>query len=173
MVSCTPAVTRHDLQRADAPADSLRHDDLELLKSLRYRSLRGAGADEIPGSDLHRARAIANALATDYIRRREGPLYRRRRGNLVEVNVRFKSAKSICAVVTKVRAVGLDEVECEYHDNKRSTVVSALAKFSPAGGPGAASLYCPFFVTEGWKKSPIGPYGGGGFGGFAWSKTSP
>lgn len=81
MASCTPAVTRHDLQRADAPPDSARRDDLELLKSARYRSVRGAAADELPGSALHRARAIANALATDYIRRREGPLYRRRDGS--------------------------------------------------------------------------------------------
>ena len=83
IMACTPATTRHDVQSADSPAASTRAEDLELLKSARNRSLRGAGVGEIPGSDLYRTRAIANALATDYIRRREGPLYRRRDGSPV------------------------------------------------------------------------------------------
>jgi hypothetical protein len=75
--SCTPVVPRHDIQPA-GPSASVRHEDLELLKSPAYSALRGAAASESPGSELRRRRAIANALTTDYIRRREGPIYRRR-----------------------------------------------------------------------------------------------
>jgi hypothetical protein len=94
------------------------------------------------------------------------------RGNVVEVEVRSKPGGARCAVVKKVRAARLEEVECEYRDNKRNAALAALSKFSPAGGPGAASLYCPFLTSEGWKAEPTGPYAGG-FGGFAWSKIPP
>jgi hypothetical protein len=76
--SCMPVDTRHDIQPAAPAPASLRHEDLELLSFSTYRALRGAAADELPGSEQRRRRAIANTIATDYIRRREGPIYRRR-----------------------------------------------------------------------------------------------
>jgi hypothetical protein len=75
--SCTPAVPRHDIQPAGFSV-SVHHEDLELLRSPAYSALRGAAAYETPGNDLRRRRAIANAIATDYIRTHEGPIYRRR-----------------------------------------------------------------------------------------------
>ena len=93
------------------------------------------------------------------------------RGNLVEVEVRTASAKSRCAVVTKVRSPDLDGAECEYHDNKVDSVSRMLNRLSPAGGPGAASLYCPFLQEEGWKQKPLGPFGGSCCGGYVWSKA--
>jgi hypothetical protein len=77
-VSCTPTFVRHDSQPARPSVDSRELEDIQLLNSANYRSLRGAAAQETPGSELRRKRAIANAFATDYVRRREGPLYRRR-----------------------------------------------------------------------------------------------
>ena len=78
VAGCTPAFN----ERRNAPAgpvvDRGHLADLELLRSERDRALRGAAADETPDSDAWRRRAVANALLTDYIRRREGPLFRRR-----------------------------------------------------------------------------------------------
>lgn len=77
--NCGPPFARHDLQPS-GPAASTRPEDLELLRSPTYRSVHGASAGELPGGEPLRKRAVANALATDYIRRHEGPLYRRRDG---------------------------------------------------------------------------------------------
>jgi hypothetical protein len=93
------------------------------------------------------------------------------RGNIVEVDVRSGASKSRCAVVTKVRAADLDAAECEYRDNKINWISKELNRFSPAGGPGAASVYCPFLEAEGWRQKPIGPFAGSSDGGYAWAKT--
>jgi hypothetical protein len=90
------------------------------------------------------------------------------RGNIVELTVHSTSASSRCAVVAKLRAANLGEAHCEYRVNQKGWVENALAAFSTAGGPGAASLYCPFLETEGWNRVPDG-----GYGGFLWSKTPP
>lgn len=93
------------------------------------------------------------------------------RGNIVEIDLHSSTPKSRCARVTKVRAADLASAECEYHDNKVNAINRELNKFSPAGGPGAASMYCPFLEAEGWKQKPVGPFGGSCCGGYAWSKT--
>jgi len=54
--------------------------DLKLLALPQYRSLRGAAADEPRGSEAWQRRAVANALRTDYYRKREGSIYRIRDG---------------------------------------------------------------------------------------------
>lgn len=92
------------------------------------------------------------------------------RGNIVEVDAHAASPKSWCGVVTKVRAEDLASAECEYHDNKLNWINKELNRFSPAGGPGAASMYCPFLEAEGWKQQAVGPFGGSCCGGYAWSK---
>src|SRR5262249_16044769 len=77
------------------------------------------------------------------------------RGKIVEVHMQT-GGSARCASVTRVRAPDLDAAECEYHDNKLNALSRQLNKFSPAGGPGAASMYCPFLQAEGWKQKPIG-----------------
>jgi hypothetical protein len=91
------------------------------------------------------------------------------RGDIVEVELRQGSSNSRCAVVNKIRATSLDEAECEYRDNRTSATFKALSIFSPAGGPGSASCYCPFIEAEGWKATSLGP-ASGSMGGIAWSK---
>jgi hypothetical protein len=92
------------------------------------------------------------------------------RGNIVQVELRPGPSNSRCAVVNKVRAISLDEAECEYRDNKRGGVFSALAHLDSGGGPGSASFYCPFVKAEGWRATPLGP-AAGSMGGIAWSKA--
>ena len=93
-----------------------------------------------------------------------------KRGNIVEVDVHTRG-KARCGIVTRVRAPDLDAAECEYHDNKLNFLSRQLNRFTPAGGPGAASMYCPFLEAEGWKQKPIGPFAGSSDGGYAWAKT--
>jgi hypothetical protein len=78
LASCMPAFTKRNNEPANPVVEKDHAADFELLKSVHYASLRGAGANEVRDSDAWRRRAIANALATDYIRRNEGPMYRRR-----------------------------------------------------------------------------------------------
>ena len=89
------------------------------------------------------------------------------RGALVEVSVRA----SECAVVTTIRAQDPEELDCEYRDNKRSAVAQGIASFMYTGGPGTASLYCPFLEQEGWQKTPLGGSSNRLLGGFAWSNN--
>jgi hypothetical protein len=89
------------------------------------------------------------------------------RGNIVEVDMRSGRSSSRCAVITKVRAASLSEGSCEYRLDKEGALISALSVFSPNGGPGSASLYCPSLETEGWKTVHLGP----GNGGLVWSKS--
>jgi len=76
LASCMSPVIKR-IHGSEEPAVDKDHiADFELLKSAGY--VQGAGANETPGSDAWQRRAIANALATDYIGRAEGPLYRHR-----------------------------------------------------------------------------------------------
>jgi len=92
------------------------------------------------------------------------------RGNLVELTLGFGPGKSVCAVVTSVRAESLAAGGCEFRVNKRGAVAGAIVALDH-GGPGAASLFCPFFETEGWKLVQIGPLPKE-YGGVAWSKAA-
>jgi hypothetical protein len=79
LASCVSReLTRINNEQAMPALEQDHLADFKLLNSPQYASLRGAAADETPGSDAWRRRAIANALATDYIRRKEGPMYRNR-----------------------------------------------------------------------------------------------
>jgi hypothetical protein len=89
------------------------------------------------------------------------------RGNVVEVQLRPGLSNSRCAVITKVRTASLSAGNCEYRLDKKSALEATLGGFSPNGGPGAASLYCPFMEAEGWKAAHMGPSGDG----TVWSKT--
>lgn len=91
------------------------------------------------------------------------------RGNLAEVTLRAGDTGT-CPVVTVIRATDLEEADCEYRDNKRNGVVEFAATFSKTGGPGTASVYCPFLKSEGWEKMPLGDYSSQLLGGFAWSR---
>ena len=78
IASCMPGFTKRNNEPAIPVVEKDHIEDYQLLKSRRYASMRGADSHEPPGSDAWHQRAIANALATDYIRRNEGPMYRRR-----------------------------------------------------------------------------------------------
>jgi hypothetical protein len=66
-------------------------------------------------------------------------------GNIVEVEQRGELTR-----VIRVKYGSLAEGRCEYRRADRSTVGSALDAINPVGGPGAASLYCPYLEEEGW-----------------------
>ena len=81
-------------------------------------------------------------------------------GNLVEVELLSgrAGADSRCATIRRIRAVNLRAAQCEYRKNEQSSVANAFDTINPIGGPGSASIYCPYLETEGWGKTQIGPY---------------
>jgi hypothetical protein len=54
--------------------------------------------------------------------------------------------------------------------NTESTNAAWSSARSTLKGPGAASLFCPFFETEDWKIKQIGPLPKE-YGGVAWSRS--
>lgn len=150
IASCTPAVTRHDIQSADTPAVSTRGEDLELLTSARNRSVRGAAADEVPGSDRYRARAIANALATDYIRRREGPLYRRRDGSSVTDGL-----PQLCVALSGGGMRALAFGAGVLYGLERAGIYRKVNVLSAASGGGFASYWAIGSVTRSGNEAEV------------------
>lgn len=66
-------------------------------------------------------------------------------GNIVEVERRGE-----LSTVTRVKYKTLAEGSCDYRTRDKSVVSSFLSAINPIGGPGAASLYCPYLAEEGW-----------------------
>jgi len=66
-------------------------------------------------------------------------------GNVVELEVRGNFA-----TVIRVKYRDLAEGGCEYRTRDRDVVGKALDTINPIGGPGAASLYCPYLEKDGW-----------------------
>ena len=82
LLSCTPQLTQRNKELDRIPVTAGYPQDAESVRSSTGSgSIRGAAADETPGSESWQRRAMANARAIDYIRGREGPLYRRRDGS--------------------------------------------------------------------------------------------
>jgi hypothetical protein len=66
-------------------------------------------------------------------------------GNIVEVERRGD-----LSTVTRVKYKNLMEGGCDYRTKDKTVVSSFLNAINPIGGPGAASLYCPYLAEEGW-----------------------
>lgn len=69
-------------------------------------------------------------------------------GNIVEVE---KTGE--VTTVVRVKYKNLAEGKCEYKTRDRGAVSNTLSAINPVGGPGAASLYCPYLEQEGWGPS--------------------
>jgi hypothetical protein len=82
-------------------------------------------------------------------------------GNIVEVERRGE-----LSTVTRVKYKNLTEGDCDYRTKDKTVVSSFLNAINPIGGPGAASLYCPYLAEEGW--TPIN-YGYG----IDWTRQPP
>ena len=90
------------------------------------------------------------------------------KGNIVEVQLRPGPSNSRCAGISRVRTEKMTTGDCEYRQNKKGAFEKGLALIDPYGGPGSASLYCPFLKTEGWQAKPFGPFAA--VDGIVWSR---
>lgn len=88
-------------------------------------------------------------------------------GNIVEVEFLPGRAgpDSRCATIKQIRSLDLTTAQCEFRKNQRNALGAFLDLTNFLGGPGSASLYCPFLEAEGWQKMLIGPYDA-----IAWAK---
>jgi hypothetical protein len=79
-------------------------------------------------------------------------------GNVVEVELLAgkTNANYRCSTISRIRFEDLKEGQCEYRQNPRTAFDTTQTTVNPAGGPGAAALYCPHTVAEGWEQFPMG-----------------
>lgn len=90
-------------------------------------------------------------------------------GNIVKVELLAGPGDSRCATIRTVVSTSLKGGECEYRKNEMGTLGKALGAVNPLGGPGSASVYCPFVDKEGWKKLSITSFPGAA----VWSMVAP
>ena len=81
-------------------------------------------------------------------------------GNIVEVELLAGPGDSRCATIRTVVSTSLKGGECAYRKNDMGALGNALGAVNPLGGPGSASVYCPFVDKEGWKKLSITAFPG-------------
>jgi len=76
--SCSPDFIKRQKEAAAPPSNDEVIEAKALLHSSWPISVRGAAADEQPGTEAWRRRAVTNGLLTSYLRTREAPFYRKR-----------------------------------------------------------------------------------------------
>jgi hypothetical protein len=86
-------------------------------------------------------------------------------GNVVEVALLAGKTSPTyrCATISRIRFENLEGGQCVYRQNPHSTFDTALTAVDPAGGAGAAAIYCPHVDVEGWEQFPMGVNGGSGW----------